>query len=493
MQSSNIPSKIPLPFAYNAGPSYKNTIPTASQIGITNGRASLADGFPPLTFTPINSGGVPPFGSDMNGILYEITAIQQWQQAGGYFAYDSSFASTIGGYPAKSVIQDASGNGFWLSAIDNNSNNPSSGSGGTSNGWLPLSFYGTQSIALSGSSVTLTNANAGYPIIILTGALTSACNVIMPTFAGRWVIVNNTTGSYTVQVKTAAGTGVNVAQGFSTSIYGDASSIYYANSAQVSSFNTRTGAVTLNATDVTTALGYVPPTPTGGGASGTWGISISGNAATATNATNGRYVYDNGSYGGTVGYKEATSVQNFYSATSGNANNSRYVYSDGAYGGSVGYVNPTALQVYYAANAGTAALAAGQDNTNAWGFASGNFGRPYMRFTATNAVQELVPLASFGSQTNQTGFQRLPSGIIIQWGKIVATDDAYIYTAFPLTFVSGCYNVVAVLESTGALTGNQVGAAAVGNFSTSGFYVANGTYVGGSPFTGYAYYIAIGF
>lgn len=54
----------------------------------------------------------------------------------------------------------------------------------------------------------------------------------------------------------------------------------------VTSFNTRTGAVTLSSGDVTTALGYTPPQPTGTGASGTWGISISGNAATATTATN---------------------------------------------------------------------------------------------------------------------------------------------------------------------------------------------------------------
>ena len=85
MQSSNIPSRIPVPFANAAGPSYVNTIPVNSQIGITNGRASLADGFPPLTFTPLSAGGIPPFGSDMNGILKEITAIQQWQQANGAF------------------------------------------------------------------------------------------------------------------------------------------------------------------------------------------------------------------------------------------------------------------------------------------------------------------------------------------------------------------------------------------------------------------------
>jgi hypothetical protein len=45
----------------------------------------------------------------------------------------------------------------------------------------------------------------------------------------------------------------------------------------------RTGAVVLQSADVTGALGYTPPQPGGTGASGTWGISISGNAATVTN------------------------------------------------------------------------------------------------------------------------------------------------------------------------------------------------------------------
>lgn len=72
-------------------------------------------------------------------------------------------------------------------------------------------------------------------------------------------------------------------------------------SSGVTSFNTRTGVVTLTSSDVTTALGYTPynaggatvittgnistyaPGPTGSGASGNWNINITGNAATVTN------------------------------------------------------------------------------------------------------------------------------------------------------------------------------------------------------------------
>jgi hypothetical protein len=74
-------------------------------------------------------------------------------------------------------------------------------------------------------------------------------------------------------------------------------------SSGVTSFNTRSGVVTLTSGDVVTALGFTPynaggstvvtsgnintyaPTLSGTGAVGTWGISISGNAATASTAT----------------------------------------------------------------------------------------------------------------------------------------------------------------------------------------------------------------
>lgn len=55
--------------------------------------------------------------------------------------------------------------------------------------------------------------------------------------------------------------------------------------AGVSSFNSRTGAVTLGSSDVTGALGYTPANANGSNASGTWSINISGSAASASTAT----------------------------------------------------------------------------------------------------------------------------------------------------------------------------------------------------------------
>lgn len=257
MQLSNIPSKILIPFANSASSTYKNTIPVASQIGITNGKASLTDGFPPMTFQAISAGGVPPFGADFNGILNQITAIQQWQEAGGPWLYDSTFNSTIGGYPKGSLLQSSNSDGFWLNRVENNTTNPDSS--GTN--WVPLAFYGQPTVSITGGTTTLTNNQAAYNVIALTGTLTSNATIIVPNWCHQWIFYNSTSGAYTVTVKTAAGTGVTLVQGNSTIVYGDTANVLLANSAAVTSFNTRTGAVTLNSSDVTGALGYTPVNP----------------------------------------------------------------------------------------------------------------------------------------------------------------------------------------------------------------------------------------
>ena len=121
-----IPAKFPLPWAGGAG-AQKNAIATPSLQGSLPGRASLTDGFPPLNFLNINAGGIPPYGADHNGILNQITAWDQWQQAGGAVVYDASFATSIGGYPSGALLASSTVGITWLSLIDNNLVNPDAG------------------------------------------------------------------------------------------------------------------------------------------------------------------------------------------------------------------------------------------------------------------------------------------------------------------------------------------------------------------------------
>lgn len=131
MLRSSIPTKFPKAFGANAGGAYIRPVPSASQIGIQAGAASLTDGFPPLTMTDEADGGVPPFGQDMNGILNQITLWNQWQQMGGAVPWDSTFSAQIGGYPAGAIVESATTlNVFWISIVDNNSTNPDTGGAG---------------------------------------------------------------------------------------------------------------------------------------------------------------------------------------------------------------------------------------------------------------------------------------------------------------------------------------------------------------------------
>ena len=164
MLAAALPPFFNIPFANSAGASYVRSIPQASQIGVTPGAASLADGFPPLCFLPVSAGGVPPFGQDMNGILNEITANLQWLQAGGVPSYNAAFSAAIGGYPQGAVLR-AAGGGLWISTVDNNTTDPDTGGAGWS---APLGNY-QGAIGIS-TNTTLTAAQVGYFIEVSGGS-----------------------------------------------------------------------------------------------------------------------------------------------------------------------------------------------------------------------------------------------------------------------------------------------------------------------------------
>jgi len=174
LTQSSVPPKFPIPFASAAGtPTYLTfPIPTPSQIGIVNCKASLTDGFPPLSFVPAGSGGCPPFGQDFNGILRMITLWSQWAGAGAAPLYDAAFSSTsspnIGGYPSGATLANATTPGcFWVSTADNNTSNPDTG-GANWNSSCPGGGVGGTS---SGSATVQTVS--GTPIVLVKGATIS--------------------------------------------------------------------------------------------------------------------------------------------------------------------------------------------------------------------------------------------------------------------------------------------------------------------------------
>ncbi len=226
MAGSPAPPLIQEAFGTGAGSSYiTNPIPVASQIGVKAGAASYTDGFPPLTMTPASSGGVNPFGQDMNGILYAATANIAALTGGQQYQFSSTYATANGGYALGAILAMASGGGYWINQVAGNSNNPDT-TAPASSGWAPLSVYGATTLSgLASANVTLTGPQAAAPQIFLSGTLTANIQIIFPAWVRGWTVTNSTTGAYTVTCTTASGTGVAITQGATVQIFGTGTNI----------------------------------------------------------------------------------------------------------------------------------------------------------------------------------------------------------------------------------------------------------------------------
>ena len=223
---TNQPAKFLVPFAQNDSSRVELPVTTSDAT-----RASQSLGFPPATMQPPEAGGVPPQGEDFNGAMNQVARIAWWMMLGGGFAFDNAFATAaqIGGYPKGAVLQSVDAAGNWISAIDNNTVNPDTSTDPAGGGYVPGYHYGATALSgLTGGTVTLTNAQAAKRALTLTGALTSALTIVVPTWLKPWTITNNTTGAFAVTVKTAAGTGILIPQnGSPTRVTGDGANIVF--------------------------------------------------------------------------------------------------------------------------------------------------------------------------------------------------------------------------------------------------------------------------
>jgi hypothetical protein len=228
------PTQLVDAFAHGAaGPNITFPIPE-NQGTPGSGTASFDLGFPPETMQNPAAGGVPPFGQDMNGVLFMISSVVAFLNQGNTFQFSSGFAASIGGYAAGSIVQsartDSPGSGFWLNTVANNSSDPDAS---TASGWVPISNYGYTTVAASsavGGVITLTAQQAARSAVIITGTLAGNLSVVFPPWLDSWLVINTATvGAFALTARTAAGTGVTVPPGgFAqpTGIYGDGTNIY---------------------------------------------------------------------------------------------------------------------------------------------------------------------------------------------------------------------------------------------------------------------------
>ncbi|HDT3439425.1 TPA: hypothetical protein QHP17_000263 [Klebsiella pneumoniae subsp. pneumoniae] len=125
MNNSAMPSRLTVVFSASGD---KNTIPVNSTPEtLADGLAAMDSGFPPLTRIALSAGGKPPKGQDFNGIFNDAYTRLQWEQAGGFYTFDSAFSAAIGGYPKGAILINSARDGFWQSTIENNTTNPDAG------------------------------------------------------------------------------------------------------------------------------------------------------------------------------------------------------------------------------------------------------------------------------------------------------------------------------------------------------------------------------
>jgi hypothetical protein len=205
MQLSQVPAQIVE--AWASGDATKtNPIPVPSQIGITPGAASWTDGFPPLCATPIASGGIPPSKADMNGGLYQMSAVDVWMCAGGGFPYNATFQTAIGGYPKGARVLAATGLGYWISTVDNNMTDPDTGGAGWASspenaitaltGDVTATGPGSVAATLAASGVTAGSYTTASITVDAKGRVTAAANGVLPvTQSAGLIALNGTSGS----------------------------------------------------------------------------------------------------------------------------------------------------------------------------------------------------------------------------------------------------------------------------------------------------------
>lgn len=290
------------------------------------------------------------------------------------------------------------------------------------------------------ADVTLTDAQAKAGILNVTGTLTGNRNIVIPNTARRLIVINGTSGAFTLGIKTASGTAVTVGQGVASSVVCDGNNN-----------------IKLALADLTAYAPIANPTFTGNPA-GPTPAQFDNDTSLATTAFVQRAL---GSFSGVASYAATATLT---VADVGKA----ILASGGTYtltlpaanavpeGGCIQvFCSGTAVTVQRAgadvisgAASGTAVLlGTGDTITLRSNGASG--------WLAVEGTARLGSAAVFGSSLTANGYQKLPGGLIIQWGVSIISSGANVQQVFtlPIAFPTGAIRFFASSVSVASFAG----------------------------------------
>ena len=276
---------------------------------------------------------------------------------------------------------------------------------------------------LTGGTITLTDLEVSNAVLAFSGTLTSNLIVVVPTTNKRlWAAINGTTGAFTLTIKTSAGTGVTVAQGKRNLIYTNGTNVQdafndFESIALTGTPTSTTAAVGTNTTQIATTafvnaeIANDAPTKTGTGASGTWGISVTGssasctgNAATATKLATARTISLTGDVTGSATFDGSANASITATVANDSHTHTSATVPPGGIGGyqlfttSGTFTVPTGVTSVYVTMCGGGGGGGGGDGAS-WAGAGGGGGGSYVnkQLTVTPGTGYTITIGAGGS------------------------------------------------------------------------------------------------
>jgi hypothetical protein len=177
-------------------------------------------------------------------------------------------ASTYSPSLRLELIGDGDQSGIWGQTTNNNL------------GYLlEQAVSGVITITMTNANYTMSNFNgvvdeARNQVLIVTGTNTAVRNLVAPLVEKTYVVQNNTTGGYAIQVIGSSGLGVTIPNGIAAYVYCDGTNFYNAISGSVGNYTVNgnlsvtgttalTGALTGSTAVFSGAISSVSPTFTG--------------------------------------------------------------------------------------------------------------------------------------------------------------------------------------------------------------------------------------
>ena len=279
---------------------------------VVNSSATSLDGSTSITINTILSNTAVTPGTYGNSTAYPVitvdskgrlTAVSNQSGGGGGVASFNtrSGAVTLTAADVTSaltnVVQTNTAPVFTVPVVISNTANVASLL--TLNGGLAMNNTGITmnavSIVVTGGDVTSRDVFSGRNTSVANAVFTGSATV-NTTMSGTSLVFANTTATVTINATSYGGSANNASYLGGTAAASYALQSYvtglgFANSTNGASINgnasniTGTYGGTITSTQVTNGLGYTPPSLTGSGASGTWGINVTGSSGSVSGVT----------------------------------------------------------------------------------------------------------------------------------------------------------------------------------------------------------------